>query len=133
MKKSEHFIRLYDKHGNLHSVQLSADLWRKGGKALYDLIESLFQNDAEAIAEPTGEWEQFKQFWDFQYPPCADVECKICGNKVDDWQTAPGHPFTLKSAQLGGLVVFICNNCGAIVQKKHFKDHICFEATPKVR
>ena len=132
MKRNEHFIQLYDKNGNLHSVQLSAEAWQKGGKPLTNLIESLFTDDAPSeVVEPVHEWEQFKQYWDFEYPICSDVECKVCGIKVDNWQTAPDHPFTLKSAQLGGLVVFICKGCGSIVRKKHFKDHICFEASAK--
>lgn len=133
MKKNEHFIRLFDRHGNLHSVQLSAELWQKGGQPLHDFIDSLFGEDPTTIPEPVEEWEQFKKFWDFEYPLCSDVECKACGCKVSDWQTAPGHPFVLKSAQLGGLVVFLCKECGAIVRKKHFKDHICFEASSKTK
>lgn len=128
MKKEEHFIQLYDRDGNLHSVQLSAELWQKGGNRLKSIVDSLFE-EPEQREEPLHEWEQFKKFWDFQYPYCSDVECKICGAKVDDWQTAPDHPFILKSAQLGGLAVFSCKQCGATVRKKHFKDHICFEAS----
>ena len=132
MKRNEHFIELYDKNGNFHSIQLSAEAWKKGGKPLTNLVESLFAKEAPIeAAEPVAEWETFQQYWDFEYPICADVECKTCGIKVDNWQTAPEHPFTLKSAQLGGLVVFICKGCGSIVRKKHFKDHICFEASPK--
>lgn len=131
MKKNEHFIRLYDKNGNLHSVQLSAELWQKAGKPLHELLESLFTEAPTEATEPMGEWEKFQEYWDFEYPICADVECKACGIKVDNWLTAPEHPFILKSAQLGGLVVFICKGCGAIVRKKHFKDHMCFEASAK--
>lgn len=128
MSHSDHFLPLYDKDGNMYAVMLSADLWTRNRHKLEPIIRNLL-NEIEPVEkpEPLHEWEEFKTYWDFKYPVCADVECGNCKAKTDDWLADPTKPFTLKSAQLGGLAVFRCNRCGATVRKKHFKDHMCFE------
>ena len=128
---SKDFLPLYDNEGNLSAVFLSADLWQRGAKRLQPIIDSLLQADQPAEKpEPREEWEDFRKWWDFRYPYSAEVECRHCGAKTPDWTTDPFRPFRLRSAQLGGLAVFHCNACGATVRKKHFKDHVCYEATP---
>jgi DNA-directed RNA polymerase subunit RPC12/RpoP len=58
------------------------------------------------------------------------VECLHCGARCNDWEHDQAHKFTLRTANLGGLLVFRCTACGATVRKKHFKDHMIFEMTP---
>ena len=131
MAHSDHFLPLYDAEGNLHAVLLSAELWRRGAKRLQPLVDSLLESmQPVEQPEPLDEWEMFRQYWDFQYPYNAEVECPHCGVKTPDWTADPAKPFRLRSAQLGGLAVFTCSACGATVRKKHFKDHICYEASP---
>ncbi len=131
MADSEHFLPLYDGEGNLYAVLLSAELWQRGAKRLQPVVESLLEaKHPTEQPEPLEEWETFRQFWDFRYPYNAEVECRCCGAKTPDWTADSGKPFRLRSAQLGGLAVFICKACGATIRKKHFKDHICYEVTP---
>ena len=130
MSYNQHVVPLYDASGNLYAVMLSAELWQRGQKriepALHKVLDAMNQPE---IPEPIEEWETFAQYWDFKYPLTHDVTCGGCQATTADWVTDPAKPFTLKSAQLGGLVVFKCNGCGATVRKKHFKDHYCFEFT----
>jgi hypothetical protein len=128
MAHSDHFRLLYDARGDLYSVMLSAALWERGHHRLEATIHSILEVMEPSVRpEPLAEWEDFKTYWDFQYPACMKVVCGNCKTQTENWLSDPAKPFRLKSAQLGGLVVFHCNTCGATVRKKHFKDHICFE------
>ncbi len=134
MAHSDHFLPLFDESGNLYAVMLSADLWGRGRHRLEPYIRTLLKDlEPEDRPEPLHEWKEFQSFWDFKYPLTADVQCGNCGAFSEDWEHDPQKNFRLKSAQLGGLVVFHCKACGATVRKKHFKDHYCFEFTPNAR
>ncbi|MDL2316262.1 hypothetical protein LJC59_04200 [Desulfovibrio sp. OttesenSCG-928-A18] len=125
---TDHILPLYDSKGALHSIMLSAELWNRYGYRLEPLLRRILEDmEPKEREEPLQDWEDFKAYWDFKYPICADVECGNCGARTEDWTQDPAKPFRLKSAQLGGLAVFSCRACGATVRKKHFKDHICFE------
>lgn len=129
MSHSNHYRPLYDSSGNLYGVLLDAELWNRYRHRIEPLLISCLEEMKPFVKkeEPMQEWEEFKTYWDFKYPFNAEVQCGNCGTRTDDWVNAPDKPFTLKSAQLGGLVVFHCNTCGATVRKKHFKDHVCYE------
>lgn len=128
MAHSDHVLPLYDKDGNLHSVTLSAAFWTRFRFRLDPVLRSLLEEmEPPERPEPLGEWEELKNYWDFKYPYQADVRCGNCGAHTDDWLADPEKPFRLRGAGFGGLAVFSCKNCGAIVRKKHFKDHVCFE------
>ncbi len=129
MALSDQVVPLYDANGDLYTVLLGADIWRRGSERLLRVINSL-EDPAVPRPEPLEDWEMFKQYWDFRYPYNAEVECRHCGAQTNDWTLDPLKPFRLKSAQLGGLVVFHCNACNATVRKKHFKDRVYYEATP---
>ncbi|MCL1985655.1 MAG: hypothetical protein FWG59_04325 [Betaproteobacteria bacterium] len=120
-------LYLYDGEGTLCCVQLSPELWER---AKHHVLNVLEVQPAAQDSEPLDDWEEFKQYWDFKYPFCANVECLHCGTRCDDWEHDPEHLFTLRTASLGGLLVFRCTVCGASVRKKHFKDHMVFEMTP---
>lgn len=133
MAHADHVFSLFDKNGKLRAVQISAELWLGYREQLEAAIQAALEDMEPTIpAEPLQEWEDFKKYWDFKYPYSAEVECGHCGAKSEDWLHDPAKPFRLKSAQLGGLAVFACLACGATVRKKHFKDHVCFEFSPKV-
>lgn len=130
MAHSDHFLQLYDKDGALRTVMISGEFWSRFRHVLEPKIRTLLEEHEPQIREePLHEWEELKKYWDFKYPYCADVECRNCGAHTDDWLADPAKPFVLKSADFGGLAVFSCKSCGAIVRKKHFKDHMCFEFT----
>lgn len=121
-------LYLYDADGKLCAVQLSSALWKKVEAGVFAAAQSPVES--RAAPEPHEAWEEFKLYWDFKYPVCADMLCLHCGTRTQDWEHDPAHPFQLRSAQLGGLLVFRCINCGATVRKKHFTDHTAFEASP---
>jgi len=120
-------LYLYSATGTLHGVQLSPALWER---VKVPILAMDVAHPVVEAPEPLEAWEEFKQYWDFKYPFCADVECLNCGVRCDDWEHDPAHQFVLRTASFGGLLVFRCTACGAIVRKKHFKDHMVFEATP---
>ena len=118
---------LYDAKGTLIGVQLSPALWNR---AKSHILQAQAPQPAVEMPEPSDAWEEFKQFWDFKYPFCANVECLHCGARCEDWEHDPARQFRLRTANLGGLLVFRCVVCGASIRKKHFKDHMVFEMTP---
>ena len=118
---------LYDANGTLNCVQLSPTLWERVKSHILNLQEPQPVAD---MPEPLVAWEEFKQYWDFKYPFCANVECANCGARCNDWEHDPARQFKLCNASFGGLLVFRCALCGASIRKKHFKDHMVFEMTP---
>ena len=120
-------LYLYDSQGALCGVQLSPALWER---VKLHILNAQGPRSVDESPEPRGAWEEFKQYWDFKYPFCANVECANCGALCDDWEHDPDRRFKLRNANLGGLLVFRCVACGADIRKKHFKDHIAFETTP---
>lgn len=116
-------VHLYDAEGNLVGVQLSADLWRKV-EPFIKMPENGKQSD------DLNAFEDFLRFWDFRYEYEPSVECPLCSSSTPDWRTDNDHPFRLKNANIGGLLVFHCENCGATIRQKYFKDHMAVEASP---
>ena len=131
MTHNEPYLPLYDAAGNLYGVMISAEVWQKSRHQLEPLLQKACEPQSPVEqAEPLDEWKSFCACWDFKYPLTFEATCGHCGAHTDNWELDPAKPFRLKSAQLGGLVVFACKACGATVRKKHFKDHYCFEVTP---
>lgn len=120
---------LYDKDGNLIGVLVTAQLWSQ----IKPQIQNLLPQQAPAERpEPVGDWEMLKEYWDFPYPVDTDVQCELCGNQTDNWETDEPRKFRLMSCNLGGLVSFKCNQCQARITKKHFKDEIKVESKPYI-
>lgn len=125
-----HVKQLYDSKGNLHGVLLSPEIWKKAGKKISEILDQAQDKPASGIhQEPIEDWQTFKDYWDFKYPFSPEVTCNACGAKSKNWEEDTPRIFYLKNASLSGLLVFHCKNCGGTVRKKHFKDHVCFEAT----
>ncbi|MBS3778884.1 MAG: hypothetical protein KGY41_00670 [Desulfovermiculus sp.] len=82
-------------------------------------------------AEPIDDWKLLLDHWDFKYPVERKVACGHCGQTTDNWQEDLPRKFVLKSASLGGLVTFECQVCQSRVIKRHFKDGIKEETTPR--
>ena len=120
-------LYLYDAKGSLCGVQLSPALWER---AKAHILKAQEPSSPAENPEPLDAWEEFKRYWDFKYPFCANVECPNCGARCDDWEHDPAQQFRLRNANLGGLLVFRCTICGAGIRKKHFKDHMIIEMSP---
>lgn len=119
---------LTDAQGKLVAVQLPLALWEK----VKPLLEAAARAEAPPeAAEPMDAFADFLRYWDFRYPYDPAVSCPHCGCHVEDWRTAPGHPFRLANANLGGLLVFHCQGCGATIRQKHFRDHVALESSPR--
>ncbi|WP_297049688.1 hypothetical protein [uncultured Desulfovibrio sp.] len=127
MKEQVHYLT--DERGNIVAVQIPLTLWER----LKPLLRSggCAEETADAPApEPLEAFAEFLRYWDFRYPYDPAVKCPQCGHHVADWRTEPGHPFRLANANLGGLLVFHCQKCGATIRQKHFRDHVALESTP---
>lgn len=119
-----------DERGNIVAVQVPLALWERLKGTL--AAEAAAAPGAVAdIPEPMDGFADFLRYWDFRYPYDPAVSCPHCGAQVADWRTAPGHPFQLANANLGGLLVFHCKSCGATIRQKHFRDHVALESTPR--
>lgn len=121
--------KFYDEKGNLQAVLISAALWERVRNYLPEVDDEKKQVPRE-FPEPLNDWEQLKDYWDFQYPVCTDVVCDNCGNATSDWENDTPRKFKLRAANIGGQVGFECTSCGARVLKRHFKDHMAFECRP---
>lgn len=128
MSDSAQIFYLRDAEGHLQAVQLSAALWKKVEHVIQPFLQDLQVSKFPAAAqEPLESFAEFLQFWDFAYPYSPAVSCPHCGQYAEDWRIAPGHPFVLVNANLGGLLVFHCQNCRTTIRQKHFRDHVALE------
>ncbi len=132
-EKDSHIVPLYAKDGSLYGILLSPQLWEAASRTVAPILERtldcMYPHQATERPEPLHEWQEFADYWDFKYPLTAEVECRACGARTDDWEHDPARPFLFKGASLSGLCVFHCQHCQATVRKKHFKDHVCYEAS----
>lgn len=123
----EEILYLRDAKGKLLAVQVPAALWEKlnGGKAV--------QTPDAQPPEPLAEFDDFMASWTFPYQYEPAVACPGCNAKTADWQRDPAHPFHLRSASIGGVLVFRCGQCAGTIRQKYFKDHVAVEFTPPGR
>lgn len=120
-----------DASGQLEFVQIPASLWEHMEPRVRDLLEPP-HGDSESPAEPLEAFAEFMRFWDFPYAYSPAVRCPHCGSQSTDWRSGSPRPFRLANANLGGLLVFHCQTCGATIRQKHFRDHVALESTPGV-
>ena len=117
--------RFYNEHGEFVAALVPAALWAR--------CEPLF---AGAPAEPQADqalddFKRFMESWDYRYPYDPAVKCPLCGAEAGDWRE--GGPFQLKTASLGGTLIFKCSGCGADVRHKYFRYNFEIEADPPRR
>ncbi len=116
---------LYTADGKLYGVMISPELWSELSSVVVKQLTKAGKMAAQKEKkEPMADWELLQEYWDFKYPPNAEVCCEICGSKTTDWVHDTPRKFKLLAANLGGLARFCCNNCQAVVVKRHFKDCI---------
>lgn len=116
---------LYDSKGKLSFVQISPDLWRK----LEPLAKKFLADEPEST-EDLESFADFLRVWDFRYSYDPAVRCPNCQAFSQNWQLDEPRQFLLHNANIGGLLVFHCQTCGATIRHKYFKDHQQVEATP---
>lgn len=121
-------IDMYDSRGQLQGVFVPAALWRKCEPMLREILRP-----REDLKNDFAGFEELMQCWNFQYPYSPAVKCPACGAQTLDWIKDPEKPFCLTNANIGGLLVFHCNNCGGTIRQKYFKRHMAEEFTPAGR
>lgn len=122
---TEQLLRLYDAGGNLLCVQIAPSLWQKIEPAVERLLGDA--SPKQRLEDDLGAFGEFLKFWDFKYPYEPAVDCPHCHASTSDWRNDPARPFRLANANIGGLLVFHCENCGATVRQKYFRDHKAVE------
>ena len=127
---SDHINELYDKDGNLVGALLTAEAWNHVRDTVLAALGLEEKPAVQEIPEPLSDWEMLKEYWDFSYPVDMDVACESCGTTTEDWSADEPRRFRLTSANLAGLVSFLCIGCKAKIVKKHVKDEIVTECTP---
>jgi hypothetical protein len=125
--KNDHIVELFDAQGQPSLVLISPELWRR----LKPHVPPEYL-DTEPVErpEPMHEWDTLVEYWDFGYPVNTEVVCGECGASTEDWRADEPRKFKLRTANLGGLVVFDCQQCQSRVRKRHFKKTISTDTTP---
>lgn len=127
---ADHLITLFNNKGELQSVQISPELWRKVEHEIMPILRRAFPEKAAERPEPLEDWRTLKDYWDFQYPIDASVSCEVCGASTEDWEHDDPRKFKLLACNLGGHCRFECLQCHARIIKRHFKSHIAVECRP---
>ena len=119
--------------GKPYAFILSRELWNLVRRDLHIGEEELNMQNGVVKSEPLDDFRRFMDSWDFPYEYSPAVKCPVCGSETEDWRTDPFHPFLLSNANMGGLLVFHCTQCGCTIRQKHFKDKMVTEFTPAAR
>ncbi|MDD7478117.1 MAG: hypothetical protein PUK52_10210 [Desulfovibrio sp.] len=119
--------------GKPYAFILSRELWNLVRRDLHIGEEELNMQNGVVKSEPLDDFRRFMDSWDFPYEYSPAVKCPVCGSETEDWRTDPFHPFLLSNANMGGLLVFHCTQCGSTIRQKHFKDKMVTEFTPAAR
>lgn len=118
---------LVDENGREYGVMLTLEAWNRVKDSVLKTLNAA--KEAEK-PEPMKDWELLNEYWDFKYPPTAELHCDHCGTESPDWVKDSPRQFKLKAANIGGLASFVCLKCKSRVVKRHFKDCIKYECTP---
>lgn len=121
----ERIMKVYDSKGNAAGVLVPADIWAEIEAALGGGPQ-----ESPASEEDLSGFDDLMRAWDFRYPYDPSAVCPNCGASTKDWRADDPKIFDLAAANLGGLLVFHCRNCGATIRHKYFKDHMAKEFSP---
>lgn len=130
MSDSLQLLYVMDADRQVQAVQIPWELWRRIEPLARPALDSLMAKASEEPAEPLAAFAEFLHYWDFSYAYSPAVRCPHCGAATQNWREDQAHPFRLANANLGGLLVFHCRDCGATIRQKHFRDHVAVEHTP---
>ncbi len=128
-----HLNALNAPDGKPFAYVLSREIWDMTRRDLKAGEQELFYKHGGIPLESLKEFRAFLENWDNDYEYDASVVCPVCGKQTSDWRTDPLHPFHLRNANAGGLLVFHCSGCSATIRLKHFKDKIVREHTLPAR
>lgn len=128
MSSESRILRLYDESGNLQAVQIPSMLWSKIERRVMEII-----SPPQPTLENMEEFKALMASWDYTYPYIPRVACPACGAESADWQADNPRRFRLKCGNVGGLLVFHCENCGATIRHKYYKRHMEVEHTPRAK
>lgn len=126
------YLELFDAKGQPRGAWISPELWDQVKTQLRPILDqaATAEQTPPQRPEPIADWDTLVAYWDFPYPPDFDVTCECCGATTTNWTEDTPRKFRLRAANLGGLVTFQCQQCQALVLKKHFKKHITVECQP---
>lgn len=121
--------RFYDANGELLEVRIPAEEWRK-----IERLIAKFQVSSPAPLQASGsamdEFARFMDAWDYRYEYDPGVKCPVCSAETADWRAGAERPFALKTASLGGTLIFMCARCGSIIRHKYFRYNFETEVDP---
>lgn len=131
------YLELFDAKGQPRGAWISPELWDRVKTRVQPILDEAVDVPGTPSAppqrpEPIAEWETLLAYWDFTYPPDFDVTCDCCGAATANWTEDDPRKFRLRAANLGGLVTFQCQQCHALILKKHFKKHLTVECQPYI-
>lgn len=117
-------LYLTDENGRISAIQIPIELWEKIEPHAQSFLNS---SEPESVGNDMEAFDQFLKYWDFSYQYSPALTCPKCQASTCDWRTDPNSQFVLANANFGGLLVFHCQSCGAVIKQMHFKDHVATE------
>lgn len=130
-----HICPCHGPDGKSFAYVLSRELWNEVKYDLRGGERELFYRHGGVAQEALKDFREFVLRWDddYEYEYEGRVSCPGCGASTEEWRTDPHHPFVLTNANMGGLLVFQCEQCGGTIRLKHFRDEVVCEYTMPCR
>jgi hypothetical protein len=131
MDKDTAIRYLVDAQGRPQGVVLEEELWSQVCSHVLGVLGRLCPSEP-VIAEPMADYALLEKYWDLRYELPTDVTCEVCGASTANWREDEPRKFTLRAANMGGLLALQCEVCKARITKRHFKDKVTVTCTPHV-
>ncbi len=131
MNKDTAIRYVVDAQGQPQGVFLEEEMWQHVCAHVLSVVEKLYPTDT-TFPEPMGDLQLLEKYWDLRYELPTDVNCEHCGASTPDWKADEPRKFTLRAANMGGLLSFTCVSCKSRITKRHFKDKVTVTCTPQL-
>lgn len=131
MNKDTAIRYVVDAQGQPQGVFLEEEMWQHVCKHVLSIYGKLYPTDT-TFPEPMADLQLLEKYWDLRYELPTDVSCEHCGASTEDWKADEPRKFTLRAANMGGLLSFQCVACKSRITKRHFKDKVTVTCTPQL-
>ena len=131
MNKDTAIRYVVDAQGQPQGVFLEEEMWQHVCKHVLSIFEKLYPTDT-TFPEPMADLQLLEKYWDLRYELPTDVSCEHCGASSADWKSDDPRKFTLRAANMGGLLSFQCVSCKSRITKRHFKDKVTVTCIPQL-